>query len=174
MNMVRTRLIRALIVGALPLVAWAPLAANPAITRSIASTPTAVSGTVIGIPASFTVTSTKTAGGITFTNYTEDAKVVGDFQGTQVAVGVEALHADGTGVFNETDTFSGYILGRQGTCVLLVSGPVFSDGSFAGRSVIGHGTGELADIHGVDKLTPIDASSAGFSGQVQFGPGDAL
>jgi hypothetical protein len=169
--MVRTRLIRALIVGALPLVAWAPLAANPAITRSIASMPTAVSGTVIG--TSFAVTSTKTAGGITFTNYTEDADVVGDFKGTQVAVGVEALHADGTGVFNETDTFSGSILGRKGTCVLLVSGPVFSDGSFAGRSVIGHGTGELADIHGVDELTPINASSAGFSGQVQFGPGDA-
>jgi hypothetical protein len=170
--MVRTRLIRALIVGALPLVAWAPLAANPAITRSIAATPTAVSGTLSG--TSFAVTSTKTAGGITFTNYTEDAVVVGDFKGTQVAVGVEALHADGTGVFNETDTFSGSILGRTGTCVLLVSGPVFSDGSFAGRSVIGDGTGELAGIHGVDKLTPINASSVSFSGQVLFAPGAAL
>jgi hypothetical protein len=65
-----------------------------------------------------------------------------------VAVGVLALHAGGTGVFNETDTFSGSVLGRTGTCVLLTSGPVFSDGSFAGRSVIGSGSGELADIRG--------------------------
>jgi Protein of unknown function (DUF3224) len=164
------RLIRYLAIAALPLMACAPLAANPAVTASYASPPTTVSGTATII--NFVVTSTRSAGGITFLGYTNDVTYVdGDFHGMSHVTGVLTLHADGSGLFNETETFTGSVLGStQGTFVEANQGTVNSDGTFQGRGVIKDGTGGLAGIHGVKTFQAMTPVIFTYSGHAAFDP----
>jgi hypothetical protein len=169
--MTRPRLTRYLAVAALPLMACAPLAANPAVTASYASPPTAVSGTATII--NYVVGSPRSAGGMTFQGYTNDVLVVGDEIGTGHVIGRYTIRADGSGLFNETETFTGSVLGSaQGTCVLDNAGTFNSDGTAQGRSVVKNGTGGLAGIHGVStfQTSPIDPNLVTYSGQVHFDP----
>ena len=168
--MARARLTRYLAIAALPLMACAPLAANPAITASYASPSTTVSGTATII--NFVVTSTRPAGGITLLGYTNDVTyVVGDFHGMSHVTGVSIIKPDGSGRFYETETFAGSVLGStQGTLVEANQGTLNSDGTFRGRGVFTDGTGGLAGIHGVKTFQAITPSIFTYSGRVAFDP----
>src|SRR5579859_1202453 len=139
--MARARLARYLAIAALPLMACAPLAANPAVTASYASPPTTVSGTII--VSNFVATSTRSAGGNTFVGYTNDIDfVAGDIIGTGHVTGMGITFADGSGLFHETGTVTGSVLGSaQGTYAYVTSGTSNSDGTAEGRTTIKDGTG---------------------------------
>jgi hypothetical protein len=153
------------------LVVCAPLGANPGVTASYASSPTTVSGTATII--NFIATSTRSADGNTFQGYTNDVTFVGDFSGMSHVAGVLTVRPDGSGLFHETATFTGSVLGRAGTYSENNEGTINSDGTFQGRGTIKDGTGGLAGIHGewtFQSVSPIDPNTATYSGQVHFDP----
>jgi hypothetical protein len=169
--MARTRLTWYLVAAALPFMAWIPLAANPLPTASYASPSTPVSGTVYVPESTVVITSIKVAGGNMFYGYTDSGTFFGGLSGTfPSVVAVELIHADGSGVFHETETVTGSVLGRTGTWVQSDSGPVNPDGSFSGRTVIGDGTGGLAGIHGETRFQSADGVHISYSGEVHFDP----
>ncbi len=148
-----------------------PLLMLLSVPTAHASTPTTVSGT--GTIINFIVTSTRVADGNTFLGYTNDVIEVGDISGTSHVTGVLTIHADGSGLFHETATFAGSVLGRTGTFFERNSGTFNSDGTFQGRGVIKDGTGGLAGIHGVITFplnSPLTPNIFTYSGQVHFDP----
>jgi hypothetical protein len=148
--------------------AWVPLAANPLPTASYASPSTPVSGT--GFVSSVIITSTRTADGNTFYYYTATGTFSGGISGTFQDVGVEKIDANGKGVFQETVTVTGSVLGRTGTFGIRNWGPVNADGSFSGGSVYKDGTGGLAGMHGVADFQSADGINISYSGEVHFDP----
>jgi hypothetical protein len=151
--------------------ACAPLAGNPAVTASFASVSTPVNGTFTIL--SFPQTLIRSAGGITFYSYTSVVAESGDIVGTSNVIGKLTIRADGSGHFNETETFAGSVLGRIGTFVESNTGTINSDGTFQGRGVIATGTAGLAGIHGrrtFQATNPSNPAIATYAGEVHIDP----
>jgi hypothetical protein len=144
-----------------------PLAANPAATKSYASTSTAVRETVtIG---TIVTTWTHKLGTTTLEGYTNPFTRVGGISGQGISAGEATVFADGTGPFNETATIFGTVLGRTGAYVQQNVGTTGSDGSFQGRSVIVEGIGGLAGLRGTGTFEGINTSGS-YTAQVYFDP----
>ena len=65
------------------------------------------------------------------------------------------------------------VAGRSGTIVLPFSGTVDPSGFVSGRFSIGHGTGDLANLHGVGTFQSSTGVGGPFSGVYHFDPNSA-
>ena len=135
-----------------------------------ASAPTTVTGTLTYPP--ITVLDIHFANGNTLITATAPVLFAGDISGTFNGVQHFVIHADGSGNFQGSGTFTGSMGSATGTFSSSFSGTINSDGTDQGRFVITQGTGGLAGIHGVGAFhTP--SPNPGFdvySGKVHFGP----
>ena len=62
------------------------------------------------------------------------------------------------------------VAGRTGKIVLPFTGTADPSGFFSGRFSIGHGTGGLANLHGVGTFQSSNGTSGPFSGVYHFDP----
>jgi hypothetical protein len=153
----------------LALIAILPLAG---VTSVAASPPSAASGT-------FTYTScipnsTRVVGPNTIIDFTCTVAYTGTFSGTSTLQGPLIIHADGSTNFQGTEAFSGTVNGVSGTVT-------FNDASqgtataFQETNVVGNGTGDLANLHGVltsfGTVPPPPGIPYGtYTGQIHFDP----
>lgn len=117
------------------------LAAAPA----SATPPSPVTGTFAVVTAM--TTSTRTAGGNTFVTLTWTAVVSGTFAGTTADEVLLVMHANGTTSLRGEGTCVCTIEGRSGTFDYRFRGSEIFPTSGSGTYVVGHGTGDLADLH---------------------------
>lgn len=80
------------------------------------------------------------------------------------------IHPDGSSNFNGADVCACTVAGRSGTIVLPFSGTVDPSGFVSGRFSIGHGTGDLANLHGVGTFQSSTGVGGPFSGVYHFDP----
>jgi hypothetical protein len=125
----------------LVLTAGAALTALPA----SATPPTPVSGTFAVVTA--TTTSTRTAGGNTFTTLTRTSIVSGTFTGTATDTVTLVTHSNGTTSLRGAGTCVCAIGVRSGTFEYSFNGKGIFPTSASGRYVAGHGAGGLAGLH---------------------------
>lgn len=80
--------------------------------------------------------------------YTQQEVIYGDISGTLSIEETSIVHPDNTSTFSGTSTCICTVKGKSGTYVWSYTGTSAADGSFQGQDFNGHGTGELAKLHG--------------------------
>lgn len=118
---------------------WAPAVAQAA--------PLTASGGVV--QTSFTVTGSRTAGGVTFFTFAETDSLTGTFSGTSTLSGECIQRARGPILCRARETFTGTVAGIAGTvdfADLITIDP--ATGAFSGRFTIVGATGGLNQLHG--------------------------
>jgi Protein of unknown function (DUF3224) len=117
------------------------------------------------------LTSFRQADGNTFISQTVSVVYAGDFAGPVTEQIDLVIHPDGSINFKGADVCTCTIAGRSGTIVLPFSGTGDSSGFLSGRFTVGHGTGELSNLHGVGMFQSSNGGAAGpFSGTYHFDP----
>lgn len=82
-------------------------------------------------------------------SYTQQEVNYGDITGTITAQETSIAHPDNTSTFSGTSTCICTVKGKSGTFMWSYTGTSAADGSFQGQDFNGHGTGDLAKLHGV-------------------------
>jgi hypothetical protein len=139
-------------------------------TVAQASTPVSGSGTFL---ITLTPTSSRTADGNTFIDFTFHETIRGLYSGTRVGQGTFVLHADGTATARDSGVFTGSVAGSApGTAILSVE----AAGTFTALTaqvIATDGTAGLAGVHGQAFVTGTATSPTTFAGtytgRAQFG-----
>ena len=122
------------------------VAASAALAAPASATPPSpVTGTFGVVTA--TTTSTRTAGGTTFTTLTRTAFVSGTFTGTTTDEVLLVMHANGTTSLRGAGTCVCTVDGHSGTFDYRFRGSGIFPTSGSGTYVVGHGTGGLTGLH---------------------------
>ena len=138
-----------------------------AIQASAAGPPFAASGSATTV--SFTVTSVRSADGVTLFDFIEQDALAGTFSGTTVIDGSCVVKQSGESVCRGSETFTGTVNGASGTLTFNDVIGIDASGVANGAFTIVGGTGDLADLHGHGTFT----SSGGvgtYSGRLVFAP----
>ena len=130
-----------------------------------ATPPSPVTGSFAVVAA--TTTSTRTAGGTTFTTLTRTAVVTGTFTGTTTDEVLLVMHANGTTSLRGAGTCVCTIEGRSGTFDYRFVGSGVFPTSGSGSYVVRHGTGGLAGLHAQGPFSG-DFAVANLGGQYHF------
>jgi hypothetical protein len=149
-------------------VATAAAVASVVVATASASPPTAFNGTFTNL--SSVTTSFRQADGNTFISQIVSVVYAGDFAGPVTEQIDLVIHPDGSVNFNGTDVCACTVTGRSGTIVLPFSGTGDPSGFVSGRFTIGHGTGGLANLHGVGTFQSSNGATGTFSGVYHFDP----
>ena len=130
-----------------------------------ATPPSPVTGSFAVVSA--TTTSTRAAGGNTFTTLTRTATVSGTFTGTATDEVLLVMHANDTTSLRGEGTCVCTVDGRSGTFDYRFVGSGVFPTSGSGRYVVGHGTGGLAGLHASGPFSG-DFFVANLGGQYHF------
>jgi len=116
------------------------------------------------------VTASRRADGNTFISEVVQVVYAGDLVGSVVEHADVVIHPDGTLNFSGADVCTCTVAGRSGTIVLPFSATGDPSGFLSGHFSIGHGTGDLANLHGVGTFQSSNGVSGPFSGVYHFDP----
>ena len=134
-----------------------------------ASPPIAFSATFTNL--SRVTTSSRQADGNTFVSQIVSVVYAGDFAGPVTEQIDLVIHKDGSLNAKGADVCDPCtVAGRTGKIVLPFTGTADPSGFFSGRFSIGHGTGGLANLHGVGTFQSSNGTSGPFSGVYHFDP----
>ena len=81
-------------------------------------------------------------------SYTQQGVDSGDITGSYTEEETAIVHPDNTASFSGTSTCTCTIAGKSGTLTYPYTGTTSANGSFQGQILDGHGTGDLAKLHG--------------------------
>ena len=141
------------------------------LTAVYATTPTPATGyfTV----TSFSFTTTKTADGNTFYDFTNTEQLFGTFTGTSASAIRVVVHPSGDFNVVHIMTFTGTVDGKSGTMIIKFEGKGTGFGVGAPVSaqwVIQKGTADLASIHGTGTFEGHALIGGTYSGEIHFDP----
>ena len=140
-----------------------------AIPFANASTSTSVNGSLS--QGSLQVLSTRTDGGNTIIQVNRTDILVGGIVGTclDIIPTTVTIHADGSGNIHGKCLGRATLLGRTGTYVESFSATFDSNGQVVGHASLGHGTGGLTGMHGVQSNSSSpDGKTTLYSAQIHF------
>ena len=81
-------------------------------------------------------------------SYTQQEVDYGDVTGSLTVEETSIVHPDNTANFSGTSTCTCTVAGKSGTLIYSYTGTSTANGSFQGQTFDGHGTGDLAKLHG--------------------------
>jgi hypothetical protein len=120
----------------------------PLLVPSPADAATRLTATGGFTQTSFTVTGSRTAGGLTFVSFEETDALTGTLSGTSQLVGECIFFPSGEGMCKAEEIFTGTLDGRSGTLTFHDVVTLDDTGAIQGRFMVVDGTGELAGVVG--------------------------
>jgi Flp pilus assembly protein TadG len=120
--------------------------ANATATASVAVQHFTAKGTFTIV--SRTNTSVRQDGQNKIYSYIQKEVDYGDVTGSVTAEETSIVHPDNTSNFSGTSTCTCTVAGKSGTLMWSYTGTSTANGSFQGQTFDGHGTGDLAKLHG--------------------------
>jgi Protein of unknown function (DUF3224) len=140
-----------------------------AVSAAAAEPPIQASGSYQQV--SFAPSNFRTAGGVTFFDFTEHDSLAGTFSGTSVIQGSCVTRASGQTLCQAVETFTGTVAGQGGAGDTVTFRDVITidaTGALQASFRVVSGTGALANLHG--QGTVQGTSTGSYTGLFVFGP----
>jgi hypothetical protein len=102
-------------------------------------------------------------------SYTQQEAFSGDMTGSATVEETSIVHPDNTSTFSGTSTCTCTVKGKSGIYIWSYTGTSTADGSFQGQAFNGHGTGDLAKLHGGQGVFQGQGLRGTYSSDLYFG-----